>query len=157
MSPTLSGLAIVRGRPSSRRRGPESHGIRQRRGSPCHPRRPPLHPELTSAAAIHVKGGVHAHRRHRSARGSHEAQLRHRVAGELEQEGGGRHVGIVVPELPHRGRPVMMVNDHQIQISFCQATDYIIWCGCTLKIWMCVRFVRCTIQMALFRTQGSPP
>ena len=40
----------------------------------------------------------------------------------------GGHVGIVVPELPHRGRPVMMVNDHQIQISFCQATDYIIWC-----------------------------
>jgi hypothetical protein len=76
----VSGLAIVRGKPSSPSCRSKAHGIRQRRGAPCHPRRPPLHPEFTPPAAVHVEGGVDARRRHRGGRGGLKAKLYHTLS-----------------------------------------------------------------------------
>jgi hypothetical protein len=118
-----SGLGAVREQQPSGHCRPKSQRIQQGGGAPGHPRRPPLHPGLTSPAAAHVEGRVNAHRRHRGHRCVDEAELHHRVADQgrqhqLRQQRRPRAVElgaridvaaslVGVLELHHPGRPVI--------------------------------------------------
>ena len=120
----LSGLGSVREQQPSGPRRPKARGVQPGGGAPCHPRRPPLHPGLTSPAAANVEGRVDARRRCRGARCADKAELHHRVADQGRQHqlrqqrrqravelGAGIGLGaarlVVVLELRHPGRPVI--------------------------------------------------
>jgi hypothetical protein len=124
----LSGLATVRRKPPSGHARPEARRIQQRRGAPCHPRGPPLHPGLAAPAPVHVTGRVDSGGRRGGGPGGEQTQLHHRVADQGRQHqqqrqwavGRGAEVGlarlVAVPGLCHRRRPVMMRS------KFSQAT-----------------------------------
>ena len=101
----LSGLEAVRERTRPWHRRPKPHRIQQRGGAPRHPRGPPLHPGLTSPAAVHVEGRGDAHRRRWGGRGGGEAQLHHGVADQGRRHHHHHH-RLLVHEQQRRQRAV---------------------------------------------------
>jgi hypothetical protein len=79
------GVATVRGKAPAGDARPEARRGQHRRGAPCHPRGPPLHPGLAAPASVHVAGRVDAHGRRRDRGGGEQAQLHHRVADQGRQ------------------------------------------------------------------------